>query len=68
MRLFILLFFLTAFTATHAQTHEIKVSQFTDIDVFGPFKVKLVKAQTCRAEIDYNGMDAGDVVTKCNND
>ncbi len=68
MRLFILLFFLAAFTATHAQTQEIKVSQFSDIDVFGPFRVKLVKANACRAEIDYNGMDVSDVVTKCNND
>jgi len=68
MRLFALLLLLVAFTATHAQTHEIKVSQFTDISVFGPFKVKLVRAQACRAEIEYNGVDADDVTTKCNND
>ena len=68
MRLFIFLLLLIAFTATHAQTHEIRVSQFTDISVFGPFKVKLIKAQSCRAEIDYNGIDAGDVTTKCNGD
>lgn len=57
-----------AFTSSNAQTHEIKVSPFTDISVFGPFKVKLVKSQTCRAEIDYHGIDAGDVTAKCNND
>jgi len=68
MRLFTLLLLLVAFTSVNAQTHEIKVSQFTDISVFGPFKVKLVKSNTCRAEIDYNGIDAGDVITKCNND
>ncbi len=67
MRLFTLLLLLIAFTAT-AQTHEIKVSQFTEINVFGPFKVKLIKAQVCRAEIDYNGIDASDVITKCNGD
>src|SRR6266567_1506819 len=68
MRLFILSALLVAFTTANAQTHEIKVSPFTDINIFGPFKVKLIKAQTCRAEIDYNGIDAGDVVTKCSND
>jgi len=68
MRLFTLLLLLVAITATQAQTHEIKVSPFTEINVFGPFKVKLIKAQTCRAEIDYNGIDAGDVVAKCNGD
>src|SRR5882724_6842039 len=68
MRLFTLLLLFVAFTATHAQTHEIKVSQFTEVNVFGPFKVKLIKAQVCRAEIDYNGIDAGDVITKCDGD
>jgi hypothetical protein len=68
MRLFTLLLLLVAFTSINAQTHEIKVSQFTDINVFGPFKVKLIKSQTCRVEIDYNGIDAGDVIAKCNND
>jgi hypothetical protein len=68
MRLFTLLALLVSFTTAFAQTHEIKVSQFTDVSVFGPFKVKLVKAQRCRAEIDYNGIDAGDVVTKCSGD
>jgi len=68
MRLFTVLLLLVAFTSANAQTHEIKVSQFTDINVFGPFKVKLVKSQTCRAEIDYNGIDAGDVTAKCTND
>ena len=68
MRLFTLLFLLFAVTATVAQTREIKVSPFTDISVFGPFKVKLVKAQSCRAEIDYNGIDAGDVIAKCSNE
>ncbi|MBI1769206.1 MAG: DUF2807 domain-containing protein [Bacteroidetes bacterium] len=68
MRLSTLLFLLVAFTATNAQTHEIKVSQFTDISVFGPFKVKLIKAPACRAEIDYNGIDASDVITKCDGD
>jgi hypothetical protein len=68
MRLFPLLILLAVFTATNAQTHEIKASRFADISVFGPFKVKLVKAQACRAEIDYNGISANDVITKCNND
>jgi len=68
MRLFTLLLLLVAFSATHAQTHEIKVSPFTEINVFGPFKVKLIKSQTCRAEIDYNGMDADEVIAKCSGD
>jgi hypothetical protein len=67
MRLFTILLLLVAFTAT-AQTHEIKASQFTDISVFGPFKVKLIKSSACRATIEYNGVDAGDVITKCSND
>jgi hypothetical protein len=68
MRLFTLLLLLLAFASANAQTHEIKASQFTDIDVFGPFRVKLIKSNTCRAEIDYHGIDPSDVVTKCNND
>lgn len=65
---FSLLLFLVTFTASQAQTHEIKVSSFTDINVFGPFKVKLIKALNCRVEIDYNGIEASDVIAKCNND
>jgi len=65
MRLFVLLSLLVAFTSGVAQTQEIKVSDFTEISVFGSFKVNLVKAQACRVEIDYNGIDVGDVITRC---
>jgi hypothetical protein len=68
MRLITLLLLFVAYTAGFAQPHEIKVSPFTEISVFGPFKVKLIKAQNCRAEIDYNGIEAGDVITKSDGD
>ncbi len=68
MRLLTLPVLFIALTSAVAQTHEIKVSRFVDINVFGPFKVKLVKAQTCRAEIDYNGIDPSDVITKSSGD
>ncbi len=68
MRSFTTLLLLIAFTSSVAQTHEIKASQFNDINVFGPFKVKLVKAAVSRAEIDYHGIDPNDVIIKCSGD
>jgi hypothetical protein len=62
-----LLLFITVGSA-FAQIHEIKAPHFTDISIFGPFKVKLVKAQESRVEIDYNEIDASDVITKCSGD
>ena len=64
MRLITLLLLFIAVNAGLAQTQEIKAPNFNEINIFGPFKVKLVKAAASRAEIDYNGVDAADVIIK----
>lgn len=38
------------------------VDPFTKIDVFGPFEVELVKAESYAIEVDYRGVDKDDVV------
>jgi hypothetical protein len=46
------------------QTEEIKIQDFTVMYVFGPFKVDLVKSTMNKLEIDYNGIDAEEVLVK----
>jgi hypothetical protein len=58
-----LLLFFTVFSAT-SQTEEIKVQDFTVMYVFGPFKVDLVKSTLNKVEIDYNGINAEEVLIK----
>jgi Putative auto-transporter adhesin, head GIN domain len=50
--------------STTAQTEEIKVKDFKVMYVFGPFKVNLVKSDMNKVEIDYNGIDAEEVLVK----
>jgi Putative auto-transporter adhesin, head GIN domain len=50
--------------STTAQTEEIKVKDFNVMYVFGPFKVNLVKSDMNKVEIDYNGIDAEEVLVK----
>jgi len=50
-----------------AQKTTLPIPSFTDIDVFGPFDVKLIKSDTERAEIDFNGIDKEDIVYEFKN-
>lgn len=45
-----------------AQKAQKEVDPFTRIDVFGPFEVELVKAESYAIEVDYRGVDKDDVV------
>ncbi len=59
----VFLLFFSVFRVT-AQTEEIKTQDFTIIYVFGPFKVDLIKSTFNKVEIDYNGIDAEEILVK----
>lgn len=46
----------------YAQKTTLKLSSFKDLDVFGPFEIQLVKSDTEKMEIDFNGIDKDDIV------
>jgi Putative auto-transporter adhesin, head GIN domain len=50
--------------STTAQIEEIKVQDFHVLYVFGPFKVNLIKSDVNKMEIDYNGIEAEEVLIK----
>jgi hypothetical protein len=52
-----------AFTLA-AQTEEVKVKDFNVMYVFGPFKVNLVKSDAYKMTIDYDGINAEEVLIK----
>jgi hypothetical protein len=52
-----------AFSLT-AQTEEVKVKDFNVMYVFGPFKVNLVKSDAYKMTIDYDGINAEEVLIK----
>jgi Putative auto-transporter adhesin, head GIN domain len=58
-----ILFSLGAFSVP-AQIERVKVQDFNVMYVFGPFKVDLIKSDVNKMEIDYNGMDAEEVLIK----
>lgn len=45
-----------------AQKAQKEVDPFTRIDVFGPFELELVKAESYAIDVDYRGVDKDDVV------
>lgn len=47
-----------------AQAEVIKVQDFNVVYIFGPFKVNLIKSDVNKMEINYNGMDAEEVLIK----
>lgn len=50
--------------ATYAQKVVLPIKDFKGIDVFGPFDVVLIKSDSNRVEIDYNGVDKENLVTE----
>lgn len=65
MRALSTLLLLLVFHFSFGQVHTIKAPSFTEISVFGPFKVTLVKAASSKVEIDYRDIDPDDVIAEC---
>jgi hypothetical protein len=61
---FTIFFFFLCVVSANAQIENRKINDFHIIYVFGPFKVNLVKADSCGLKIDYDGLDQKDVSIK----
>lgn len=61
-RLFSIVFLAFFTTVGFGQKTTLQIPSFTDIDVFGPFDVRLIKSESERAEIDFNGIDKEDLI------
>lgn len=65
MRALFTILMLTVFSYSFTQVHTVKAPSFTEVSVFGPFKVTLVKAAASKVEIDYRDIDPSDVIAEC---
>ncbi len=65
--LFFLLFVFSGLFVFAQKTSE-SVESFTKIDVFGPFKVELIKAEKAALEMDTRGIDRENIVVEVRND
>lgn len=65
--LFSLLFILFGLVGFGQKSPE-TVESFNKIDVFGPFKVELIKADKVAIEMDYRGIDRDDIITEVRNE
>lgn len=61
-RVYLLAILVFVASSGFAQKTTLQLSSFNELDVFGPFDVKLIKSDTERAEIDFNGIDKDDIV------
>ncbi len=61
-RIYLLAILVFVTSTGFAQKTTLELSSFGRLDVFGPFDVKLIKSDTERAEIDFNGIDKDDIV------
>ena len=59
-----ILLFISLSAATYAQKVVLPIKDFSGIDVFGPFDVELIKSDSNRVELDYNGADKENLVTE----
>ena len=66
-RLFLIVFLAFIITNGFAQKTTLPIPSFTEVDAFGPFEVKLIKSDTERAEIDFNGIDKEDIIYEFKN-
>jgi hypothetical protein len=65
MKKIVVLVLLTSISVTtYAQKVILPIKDFTGIDVFGPFDVELIKSDSNRVELDYNGADKENLVTE----
>jgi hypothetical protein len=49
---------------TYGQRVVLPIREFSGIDVFGPFDILLIKSDSSRVEIDFNGADKDNLVTE----
>jgi hypothetical protein len=61
-KLFLIVFLAFIISNGFAQKTTLPLNSFIELDVFGPFDVRLIKSDTERAEIDFNGIDKEDIV------
>lgn len=61
-RVNLLTFLVFAALTGFSQKVTLQLSSFNKLDAFGPFDVKLVKSETERAEINFNGIEKEDIV------
>src|SRR6478735_3497601 len=66
-RLFLIVFLAFVTASGFAQKTILPIPSFTEVDVFGPFDVKLIKSDNERAEIDFNGIDKEDIIYEFKN-
>ncbi|HRJ28366.1 MAG TPA: head GIN domain-containing protein [Cyclobacteriaceae bacterium] len=64
MKYFISLLILIASLSVKAQKPNETIGSFSKIDVFGPFEVELIKADSESLALDYRGVDPEDIVAE----
>lgn len=64
MKKLLILALFTLPESAYAQLQTLPYSNFTGIEVFGPFDVELIKSDTEKVEIDYRQIDRDDVITE----
>lgn len=62
--LYLFVFLILAASPGFAQKTTLPFSSFNELEVFGPFNIELIKAETERVEIDLNGIEKEDVVSE----
>jgi len=66
-RIFLIVFLAFIISNGFAQKTTLPIPAFTEIDIFGPFDVKLIKSDIERAEINFNGIDKEDIIYEYKN-
>jgi hypothetical protein len=57
-----------AVTPLFAQKSHQRLAAFTTLDVFGPFEIELIKAESPSIDINYGGIDKDDIVVDVHHD
>lgn len=66
-RLFLIVFLSIISATAFSQKTSLQIPSFTEVDVFGPFDVKLIKSESERADIDFNGIEKEDIIYEYKN-
>jgi hypothetical protein len=66
-RLFLIVILATVTATAFSQKTSLPIPSFTEVDVFGPFDVKLIKSENERADIDFNGIEKEDIIYEFKN-
>ncbi|HEU5290639.1 MAG TPA: head GIN domain-containing protein [Cyclobacteriaceae bacterium] len=66
-KLFLIVFLAFVSATAFSQKTTLPIPSFTEVDIFGPFDVKLIKSESEKAEIDFNGIDQEDIIYEFKN-